>query len=333
MPKIYVNNGLRVVEASDSHSLLSALTAAGILVPSACGGRAKCGYCRLKIHDGNNQVTGPEIHHLSQDEQDKGFRLACQFVVTHDIGVTIPASYFSARKYRAKVVEKKALTSDTALLRMQCVEPSEIEFKAGQYVQLRSNFYQGHAPVFRAYSIASAPSERNVIDLIVKKVDKGICSTWVVDLLQVDSEVVFNGPFGSMLISDTTLPMLLIAGASGVAPLLSMLLTCKEMKIDRKIILFFGVRTQADLYLVDQLTSLGDDLPNFSFIPALSHEPSHSGWKGERGLITEVIDRVLPTCEGYEAYICGSPAMTTACLSLLCSMKMEPGNIFYDAVL
>ena len=71
-------------------------------------------------------------------------------------------------------------------------------------------------------------------------------------------------------------------------------------------------------------------LPNFNFIPALSAPAPEDGWDGETGLITEVLDRYLPSGDNLEAYLCGSPGMIDACINVLSKKGMPEELIFYD---
>jgi Na+-transporting NADH:ubiquinone oxidoreductase subunit F len=82
--------------------------------------------------------------------------------------------------------------------------------------------------------------------------------------------------------------------------------------------------------LTEELFALQKELPAFTFVPALSNEPLESDWKGDRGLITDVVSRYFPDCSEFEAYLCGSPGMIDACVKVLVKGKMKPDRIFYD---
>lgn len=115
-----------------------------------------------------------------------------------------------------------------------------------------------------------------------------------------------------------------------MAPFHSILHDLIGRKIRRDVAFFFGARTQADLFYVDELNRFMQENPWFQFIPALSNEPEDSDWKNERGLITDVVARYFPDCSKHEAYLCGSPGMIDSCLKVLTRNGMPKDKIYYD---
>jgi Na+-transporting NADH:ubiquinone oxidoreductase subunit F len=330
MFSIDLNHGERILEAKAGNSLLVGLAGKGIFMPSACGGKGKCGYCKAKVLTSTGPLSEGEQKFLTPSEQAAGFRLCCQLLVDRDLALEMPKDYFGAKRYLGKVVSKRPLTHDIVELRIALPPSKNIEFSAGQFVQLRSTAYEGHEPVLRAYSLASPPSQKQVIELIIKRVPNGIGTAWVFDHLQEGEDVQFTGPYGDVRLSDAKAPLLFVAGGSGMAPVWSMLQYMRESKDGRNARFFFGALTQKDLFLVDELRQMERDMPGFSFVPALSNEPADSGWSGERGLITDVVDRSCPDCTGREAYLCGSPGMINACLKVLEKNGLPKEKIFFD---
>ena len=100
--------------------------------------------------------------------------------------------------------------------------------------------------------------------------------------------------------------------------------------LSRKVQYFFGAVTKKDLFLVDEMKTLEGKLPNFQYIPALSAPEPEDDWKGETGLITEVLDRQVPSIDNTEAYLCGSPGMIDACIAVLTKKGMSEEFIYYD---
>ncbi len=328
--KIDINSGDREFTINGGSSLLSSLAENNIFIPSACGGRGTCAYCKVQVLEGGGTIGPVEEPYLSPDEMKGNVRLSCQVKVRGDIKITIPKELFSVRKYMGKVLGKRPLTHDIVELRIELTEPQTMDFVAGQYVQLESEEYDGHDSVMRAYSISTPPSDKNHVELIVRLVPDGICTTWVFEHLQEGQQVTFSGPYGEFHLSDTSAPIIFIAGGSGMAPIWSIIRDMKEKGIERASHYFFGALTQGDLFFVEELTQLEKELPWFSFVPALSKEPENSDWKGERGLITEVVERYFPDCSGHESYLCGSPGMIDACLKVLAKGGMPEERIYYD---
>ena len=327
---IDINKGKKKIDLNGGGSLLSGLAENGIYIPSACGGRGSCAYCKLKVLSGGGAVGPVELPSLSNAEMENNIRLSCQVKVRGAMSISVPDELFSVRKFRAKVAGKRALTHDIIELKMELVEPREIDFTAGQYVQLESRKYKGRESVNRAYSISSLPSEKGFVELMIRRVPEGICTTWVFDHLKEGDEISFSGPYGDFRLTDSGAPAVFIAGGSGMAPIWSILRDMKERNDSRKSAYFFGALTSADLFYTEELKKLESETGNFSYIPALSGEKEDSGWTGERGLITDVVKRTLPDLTGYEAYLCGSPGMIDACVKVLTENGIPADRIFYD---
>ena len=327
---IDINAGRKVLDVDGGSSLLSSLAQKDIFIPSACGGRGSCAYCKLKVNAGGGMIGPVEEPYLSADERKDNVRLACQVKVRKDLAVEIPEELFSVRRFRARVAHKKPLTHDIVELRLELLEPDAISFEAGQYVQLESADYKGHESVMRGYSISSLPSDNQHLELIIRRVPDGICTTWVFDHLKEGDEVFFSGPYGFFHLADTQAPIICIAGGSGMAPIWSIVRDMKEKGIARPTTYFFGALTQRDLFFMDEFRKLEQECPGFKFVPALSKEPEDSGWTGERGLITAVVSRHFPDASQHEAYLCGSPGMIDASVKTLVQNGMSEANVFYD---
>jgi Na+-transporting NADH:ubiquinone oxidoreductase subunit F len=327
---IDINAGEKKLTVNGGGSLLTLLASQNVFIPSACGGRATCSYCKVTVTSGGGDISPVEDPYLSATERAAGVRLSCQVKVRGDIAVTVPREYFSVKRYRTRLVSKKPLTYDTLGLRFELLDPQEIEFVAGQYVQLESREYKGHEAVIRAYSISSPPSDRRHIELIVRLVPDGICTTWIFNHLREGQDVFLSGPYGDFRLQPTDTPILFIAGGSGMAPIWSILCHMRETNNQRQARYFYGARTQADLYLVSELRQLEKELPDFNFIPALSREPEQSDWSGERRRITKVIADQVPDAAPYEAYLCGSPGLVNACIDVLKAAGLPPDKMYFD---
>lgn len=322
-------NGERELDVEGGSSLLASLMSADVFIPSACGGRGSCGLCKLKVTEGGGPVLPTEEPHLTPSEIGDRFRLSCQLKVRGDMAILIPEELFAIKRYRGVCERLEDLTHDIKLVRIRLVEPETIAFKPGQYVQLEAPAYGDNPePVYRAYSIASPPSADDSIELVIRLVPGGICTTWVFTVLREGDEVFFSGPYGEFCLRDTERDAVFIAGGSGLAPIRSILKSMAEEKSLRRATFYFGALTERDLFFTDELTQLEHELPNFRFVPALSAQDNH--WDGERGLITEVVSRREDALSGKEAYLCGSPGMIDACIKVLRQKQLPEDRAYYD---
>lgn len=312
-------------------SLLNTLKEQNIFIPSACGGRGSCGLCKLKVLEGAGDTLPTESVWLSENEKKNNIRLSCQIKVRNNMRLEIPKELLSVRQYRTRVISLKNLTHDIKELVLELEDPPEMDFIAGQFIQLEVPPYKlTDEPVYRAYSIASTPSSKKRIELEIRYVPNGICTTYVHKHMKEGDTVTINGPYGEFRLSDTQKEMICIAGGSGMAPIKSILLDMQEKKINRKAQYFFGAKAVRDLFLVDEMKELESQLSDFQFIPSLSSPAASDNWKGDTGLITKVVDSHIDNASDMEAYLCGSPLMIDACVELLRKKGMPEESIFYD---
>ena len=331
--QVDINNGDKVLTVQGGASLLSSLAREKIFLPSACGGRGTCAYCKCKVVDGVGPLLPTEEPLLEQDEINESIRIACQVKVKQDMKIQIPEELFNIKQYDAEVALIQDLTYDIKLLRLKLLDPTEITFKAGQYAQLQTKPYEKiKESVSRAYSMASAPYDKQHIDLMIRLVPEGICTTWVHEHLQEGETVKIIAPVGDFYLREGDGEIIMVAGGSGMAPLSSMLHDIAKHPVNRPITYFFGAVTKKDLFYLEEMRELEQNIPNFRFVPALSAPAPEDKWEGETGLITVPLGNYLKDRENAnaQAYMCGSPGMINACVGVLTKHGLSKDNIFFD---
>jgi Na+-transporting NADH:ubiquinone oxidoreductase subunit F len=287
--------------------------------------------CKCKVLDGAGPLLPTETPFLDAKEQKAGIRLSCQVKVKNDIVIQIPEALFAIREYQATLVGTEDLTYDMKRFRFELHEPQTMEFVAGQYVQITCPSYKkGVEEVSRAYSIASDPKDHHFIELIVRRVPNGICTTWLFDYLKVGDPVQLTGPYGDFRMSDTQAPMIFIAGGSGMAPFISILHHMRNTGSSRRAEYFFGGNGVRDLCLAEQLAGFQKELAGFKFIPVVARPQPQDNWQGQTGLVTEAVRRSFEDLSGYEGYLCGSPGMIDASTKVFLELKMPQDKIYYD---
>jgi Na+-transporting NADH:ubiquinone oxidoreductase subunit F len=326
-------NGDRQLTAPVGRSLFHALADNNIFVPSACNGRAMCGFCKTRILSGAGPIHPDEERHLSADDRSRGMRLACRTVLSNDLAIELPAELLGVREFQATCSEIVPLTADIRFFRLTLKNRQKIGFVPGQYIQLRVPAYPGNAgDVQRAYSIASDPADHKGIELIIRRVPGGISTTWAFDHLQVGHDVTFNGPFGEFRLSDTDAPIIFIAGGSGMSPVKAMLHHMKNHQIARPAVFYFGVNTPEEQFFTELMCRFQQDVPNFRFVPVVLRPGEPGRWTGQTGLVTDALRRDLSVeaAARSEAYLCGSPGMIDASIQVLNDLGMSSTRIFYD---
>src|SRR5260370_26955753 len=228
-------------------------------------------------------------------------------------------------EYDSRYVIVRALTLVICQLEIELEKP--LRFWAGQYVDLTVQ----EKGITRAFSMASAPNSRTTLPFIIKKYPDGAFSSLLDGDLKPGDRLIAKGPYGTCFRrEERSGPMILVGGGSGMSPLWSILADHIESGEQRPIRFFYGARTRSDLFLLDELATISSKLPDFKFIPALSHAQPSDEWQGATGLIHEAVSRHLRdeqlAGEMY-SYSCRPPQMIYAVLPILQMAGVEQDRI------
>jgi Na+-transporting NADH:ubiquinone oxidoreductase subunit F len=169
-----------------------------------------------------------------------------------------------------------------------------------------------------------------MIDLIIRLVPGGICTTYCFNFLKEGDNVRMNGPYGEFKLHDTDAEIIFIAGGSGIAPIRCILFDMKNNNNSRKASFYFGVNLVSELCLLDEMKDFEASLPNFKFIPVVARPAEGEKWEGEAGLVTEALQRTMKAANQCEAYLCGSPGMIDASIKVLKNIGVPEDKIYYD---
>jgi Na+-transporting NADH:ubiquinone oxidoreductase subunit F len=327
--ELSINDGSAVFEHQGGSTLLSALYANKVFIPSACGGKGSCGYCKATVLNGGGPVLPTETPFLTRGETRSGVRLACQVKIKENIVIRLPEELLAVKEYNARVSLIRELTYDIKEVNFELIEPTEIEHRPGQYIQIQAPSPDG--PVFRAYSISSAVYEKNTVQLIVRLVPGGIASTYIHSLKDGD-EVLFTGPYGEFRLNeDENVAVICVGGGAGMAPIKNIIYSIYDRWPNRPVYLFFGCRSTKDIFYLDTFEELAKKHPNFKVIYALSDPlEEDENWGGETGFIHLSVEKHLGVNPSHQAFMCGPPPMIEAATEVLKEKKLKSANIFYD---
>lgn len=299
------------ITVNPKETLLQAALRQGIDFPHSCrvGG---CASCKCQLVEGQVKELTQTAYILSDEDLDRGCILACQAVPKTDVRVRVDLDRQGARRrVQGRVIGQDRLTHDIVRLRVQLDE--SLPYKAGQFAQIGVSGLPG---VERSYSFATPAQPDAQVSFFVRRVPGGVFSAAVNEQNLMGQTATVDGPLGDFWLRPGTGPLLMVAGGSGLAPILALLQDARAQGVARPVTLLFGARTQADLYALDALQDLARQWPSaFTFTPVLSDEPPASGWDGARGFVTEHLP--ASPAPDTQAYLCGPPPMIDTAESLL----------------
>jgi ferredoxin-NAD(P)+ reductase (naphthalene dioxygenase ferredoxin-specific) len=311
------------VEAGDT--ILASLLRAGVPFPFSCQA-GNCGTCKCELVSGDVLELGHSEHALSAEERARGLILACRTQVWDDTVVRrIDAEELvmhPSRIMRCRVLEIEPLTHDIRGVRLAVEAGGPLTFSAGQYAEVE--FAPG---LSRHYSMANTPDEPELV-LHVRHMPGGRSSAYVANRLRVGDKAKVSGPLGVSYLRDQHRgPVLLVAGGSGLAPMQSILCTLLERGHAAPVHLYFGARSERDVYHEALLKDLAARHANFAYQVVLSEQ---IGAPGRRyGLVHEAIE--TPLAQDLMAYLAGPPVMVEAATARLRAEGLGPRRIHADA--
>ncbi len=323
------------IEVDENQTILRAAAEQGIMLMHGCK-EGQCSSCKSFVLDGEDiELDKYSTFALPDYEREEGFTLLCRAHAYEDVTIELLnydedmiRSGLPIQQAVAEVVSNDPVTHDMRHLVLKLVEPTEVRFFPGQYVDLA---IPGTDEV-RSFSMANiSSSQSGQLEFVIKVYPDGLFSGFLADRLQVGDRLDLTGPFGVFTLREGyESDLIFVGGGAGMAPILSLLRSMVDKGIERKATYYYGARTRKDLCFDAELRELESRLPGFRYVPALSEPAADDGWDGEVGLITDVVQRHESELKGTHAYICGPPPMVEAAMPLLSTLGVEEKRIYYD---
>ncbi len=313
----------RQINVEIGNNLLDVLRANDIPISYSCMA-GRCGTCRCRVLKGKVMNSGPEVGRPKS--VDDGEVLACQVVLTENCTIELPevdeVVVHPAKIVKGTVTSIEEATHDIRRVKLKLAKP--LDFSPGQYVTLQ--FTPDH---IRPYSMAGLPSDAEM-EFQIRKVPDGRVTEYVFDRLKVGDALRVSGPLGTAYLRRKYEgPMLCVGGGTGLAPVLSIVRGALEGGMGNPIHLYFGVRSQQDLYDAQRLQDMANLHPQLKVQIVIATGPVDAGHCS--GLVTDAIEKDLPSLAGWRAYLCGAPAMVDALNLLVKRLGVAPEHIYADA--
>ena len=323
------------IEVDEEQTVLRAAAEQGIMLMHGCK-EGQCAACKSFLLEGEDvEHDSYSTFALPDSERDEGFTLLCRAHVYED--VTVELLNYDEEMIRSglpimsavgTVVSNENVTHDIRHLVLAVTsDAEEFRFFPGQYVDIG---IPGSEDT-RSFSMANVSAKTSgQLEFIIKCYPGGRFSEFLDTSVSVGDELPLTGPFGVFTLRDSPAELVFVGGGAGMAPILSVLRSLAERDPSRKATYYYGARGRRDLCFDKELRALEEELPNFSYVPALSEPVDGETWDGEVGLITDVVRRHEKDLRKADAYVCGPPPMVEAAIAVLSELGADEHRIFYD---
>lgn len=313
----------------EDETILDAGLREGLALPYECrnGG---CGLCLCSVEHGNIDHRPYQRSALPDAQKAQGKALMCCAVPRGDVVIDVEdftgAAAQAAEVHTATVAQLERLADDVMRVLLQLPEGKTLDFAAGQYIDILLDDGQR-----RAFSFANRPHASSQIELHIRLVPGGRFTTHVFEAMRVGDVLRFEGPRGSFTLRESTHPILFVAGATGFAPIKSIVEDAFERGVQRPMRLYWGVRQRKDLYLLALCEQWERDHANFTVVPVVSEPAEGDGWTGRTGLVHEAMLADFPDLSGNEVYLCGSVKMVETAVPAFIAQGLGEDACFSDA--
>ncbi len=192
-------NGKDKVSVPQGGSLLSTMSAQGIFLPSACGGKGSCGQCKVQVLAGGGEILDSEKGHFTRKQIKENWRLGCQCKVKGDLDIKVDDSVMGVKEWECTVIGNRNVATFIKEYKVALPPGEHMDFEPGSYAQIKIPAFQidydkdfdksligdtylpawekfglfglkcvNDTPTIRAYSMANYPDEGDIITLNVR---------------------------------------------------------------------------------------------------------------------------------------------------------------------
>lgn len=326
--QVVVQPGARHLTVRAGETLLEAGLRDGLDLPYECrnGG---CGACRCSVVHGRVDPGAYQASALTESMRARGEALLCCATPLSDLEIEVEAPLEAARvvsRYTGRVDSVDRLAEDVMRLRISLPGVQRVPFVAGQYINILLGDGQR-----RAFSFANPPHDNERIELHVRLIPGGRFTTHVFSAMRPGDPLEFEGPLGTFILQESLRPILFVAGATGFAPIKSIVEDAFHRGLRRPMFLYWGVRHRKDLYMLELAERWQRDHANFRIAPVLSEAEPQDAWTGRTGLVHAAILADFPDLCGYELYVCGSARMVESAIPAFLAQGLAEDMCFSDA--
>jgi len=303
--------------------------------------RGLCGKCIGTLLEGSVHYDS-KIQALEKCDTDKNQTVYCSAIPNSDLIIESTlldepdqedSQTTGIVRTPCKVVELNKLCHDVIQMIIKLPDSIDPSFKAGQYLDFMVS--DGSR---RSFSIANAPRKDKHIELHIRHVAGGEYTAYIFDEMKTGEILRIELALGSFYLREKSeRPIIMMGGGTGFAPLKSMIEEAIKQNVSRPIHLFWGVRTERDLYLSHLPKQWLTQLPNFRYTAVLSDpEPNtemndSTTWQGERGFVHHSVLATYPDLGMVDLYMSGPPIMIEAARGAFLEAGLPQQHMYSDA--
>ena len=309
-------------------TVLQAAMRADLMIPYGCRNGA-CGTCKGRILAGDVDFGAHQPSTLTDDEKRKGLALFCVACPRTDIVIEVRevrrAGDIQIKRLPCRIESIDRPAPDVAIVKLKLPVNERLQYLAGQYIDFLLK--DGHR---RSFSIATPPHADELLELHIRHTPGGFFTDPLFTTYKGREILRFEGPLGTFYLRETSdKPVIFVAGGTGFAPIKAMAEHCFHAGIDRQMVLYWGVRSLADLYMRELPSRWQQEHGNFTFIPVLSDPRPEDRWTGRTGLVHQAVLDDFDDLGGFEVYACGAPGMTDIARKTFVEERGLPEDEFY----
>lgn len=322
-----------VLFAQPGETVLQAALREGFPLPYGCRNGA-CGTCKGKIVQGTVDYGSYNVATLTETEKQAGMALFCCAMPLSELVIECreigAIKDIKVKTLPCRVHKMEHIAPDVMIIYLKLPANERLQFLAGQYIDILMK--DGKR---RSFSLANPPHDDDLLQLHIRNYRGGTFAEHVFTRMKERDILRFEGPLGTFFLrEDSDKPIIFVASGTGFAPVKSILEHVFHVENTRgnprKMTLYWGNRTEADLYMANLADSWQREHDYFTFIPVLSEALPADGWNGRNGLVHQAVLQDFSDLSGHQVYACGAPAMVEAAHRDFTSLRGLPEEEFFS---
>lgn len=326
---VFEDGGTAQFQSTAQETVYQAALRSGLKLETDCREGA-CAVCKAFRSSGDADMGDFSEEALGEKEREEGFVLSCQLRPHSDLVLEFAYPLSLLRKetniIEANVSAMEIVADNVVHLVIETKQSDALAFLPGQYVNISvPGFVNG-----RSYSFANPPGEGTRLEFFVRLLDQGEMSSYLRGSAKLGDAVRLEGPFGQFFLRPArAAKIIMIAGGTGLAPMLSMLSKLRNDEEKPSVTLLYGANQPAELFGEELVMSYGDQVDLRQIVV-----DGDEDWQGPTGFVTDLlVGDVLDNLDQADAYLCGPPPMIDAARAALIELGVPASRIFAEKFL